>query len=150
MRGYYQDMIVHKAVDAEGWMELPDRIQCLDRRLKVLGRRDRMFQVAGENVSAAEILHAIESLRGSADFLVLPIVDPIYGHRPVLVVRSLQKPDYDRIVACWQAALPGIKRPVQILWHATNDVSKPSQDYYTEALHRGELALLWKQDHGKV
>lgn len=150
MCGFYQNGNFHKSLDAEAWMELPDRVKVEGRSLKILGRRDDVFQVAGENVSASEILASIDNLRGGADFFVLAIADRVYGQRPYLIIRSPEKPAFEDLIARWQQALPGIKRPVAILWHASHDVSKLSQAYLREALARGDLITLWKQDHGKI
>ena len=144
-QGFYQDGILHECLNADGWLLLPDRIVCEGRRLKVMGRWDQVFQVAGENVSAAEILLALETFRHLAEFIILPIEDKNYGHVPVLIIRSMQEPDILPILNLLQTRLSGIKRPVQVFWHASAEVNKISQSYYIEALKQGKLALLWKK-----
>ena len=150
MLGFYQQGQWHPGQDSAGWMTLPDRILCRGRRLTVLGRADGIFQVAGENVAPQDILNPLEPLRAQADFLVLPWPDAEYGQLPVLLVRSPQNPDVTRILELWQGSLSGLQRPRRIYWHASDEIAKPSRSFYENALKKGELSLIWRQDLGRI
>jgi O-succinylbenzoic acid--CoA ligase len=148
--GFYQGRTWFPLQDAEGWMVLPDRILCEQGRLTILGRADGVFQVAGENVSPLDIIRPLEPLRQHADFLALPCFDAEYGSFPILIVRSPQKPDLEAILDRLQKNLSGVQRPRRIYWHASDEISKPSRNYYEKALERHELPLLWRQDLGRI
>ncbi|WP_141731621.1 AMP-binding protein [Oligoflexus tunisiensis] len=149
-RGYYQRQAFVSLQDREGWMQLPDRILCDQGRLTILGRADGIFQVAGENVAPLDIIQPLEPLRQHADFLALPWQDAEYGTIPILVVRSAVRPAVDLILERLKKNLTGVQRPRRIYWHTSDEISKPSRSYYEKALERGELALIWRQDLGRL
>ncbi len=150
MLGIYSQGQFTSGKDQEGWLTLPDRILCKTRRITVLGRSDGLFQVGGENIAAADILGPLDSLRSFADFLLIPVDDEEYGKLPVLIVRSIQKPDPQVILDLWHGNLSGIQRPRKIYWHESDEISKPSRGYYEFALQRADLALIWSQELGRI
>jgi len=147
MRGYWQHRIWTPVGD--GRYRLSDRGSLLAGELFLDGRRDQVFQVGGENVAPAEILQCLEKSTSYAlgDMQVVTRDDAVFGVVPWVIVRSPRRPDS----SSWNTAfdgLPPIKRPREIWWFQSDEVSKLSKAHLEHLLSVGDdhLKRLWKYE----
>ena len=141
MQGYWQKQIWHSV---SGPYLLSDRGQLIDRTLLLDGRRDQVFQVGGENLAPGEILSLIESIHPQTDLQILAKNDEVLGHKPWLIIRSRRRPALEPLLNAF-TALPLIKRPREIWWFVSDDVSKLSKTYIEQLLASGDdhMQRLW-------
>ena len=98
-KGYVEDDATVRPLDPDGWFHTGDLGSLNgDGHLAVLGRKDNMFISGGENIQPEQIEHALMSIEGIFDALVVPVDDIEYGHRPVAFIRyrsdiNLSEPD---------------------------------------------------------
>ncbi|MBL4918851.1 AMP-binding protein [Szabonella alba] len=71
---------------AGGWLDLPEIARWEGANLRLLGRRDRMFTVAGQNLYPEAQESFALGLPGVARFALLPRPDGLRGQRPEAVV----------------------------------------------------------------
>lgn len=102
----------------DGWFETSD-LGVLDRpggedgndhgELSILGRADEVLVIGGTNVSLVGVEAALRRAPGVAEFMLVALDDPVWGHRLVMVYRG----DLDETaLAHWCAqALAGVERP---------------------------------------
>lgn len=98
-KGYVEDNSIVRPLDPDCWFHTGD-LGSLDSdgSLTVLGRKDNMFISGGENIQPEQIEHALMSIEGIFDALIVPVDDREYGHRPVAFIRyrsdiNLSEPD---------------------------------------------------------
>jgi O-succinylbenzoic acid--CoA ligase len=87
--GYYEQGRLLPLTDDHAWFDTQDLGDWREGELLVLGRADNMFISGGENVHCEEIEAALIRHPDIEFALVLPVVDPEYGARPIAVIRSL-------------------------------------------------------------
>ncbi len=150
-QGWWQEGVFHKAMSDFGeeqgsWYATADRASLVDKVLRIEGRDDGIFQVAGENLAPSEILGPLQSLKIRGDFFVIPQPDADYGEVPVLIYRGLEEPPpRTRVLEILAASLPRIKWPRAFYWHKTAEVNKPSRLFYHEWLASPvSMELVWK------
>jgi O-succinylbenzoic acid--CoA ligase len=88
MTGYVNGDSIDLPVDRDGYFATGD-IGSLDSdgTLRILGRKDNMFQSAGENIHAEKIERVFSNLFGSIEqVVVVDVPDSEYGTRPVAFV----------------------------------------------------------------
>lgn len=127
---------------------LPDNGFLNGRWLTIEGRGDQVFQVGAENLAPQEILEPLRSHGLIEDAVVLSKDDPDFGKLPLLVIRGPKAPSIPAIQSVFEKNLVPVKRPREIWWHASSDVSKPSKALYEQwVFHpkgdRGDIRLLW-------
>ena len=113
--GYLRDGVIDPSVDSDGWFHTGDRGR-FDQygNLVFIERLSEAIRVNGEYVPIDYVERQIETKAGLTEFALWSRLDDVSGHRPVLYVtdRSL---DVARVTAVIKA-LPGIMRPVELLW----------------------------------
>lgn len=142
MQGYWQSMVWHSV--KEGRFQLSDRGDIHGRNLVLEGRRDQIFQVGGENVAPMEILSLIEAIYPLSDLQLHKKPDAVFGYVPRLLIRSRKKPELSTLLAAFQV-LPPIKRPREIWWFVSDEVSKLSLADLEHRLNIGDdhMQRLW-------
>jgi O-succinylbenzoic acid--CoA ligase len=87
--GYWNGGAVRPEVDADGWFHTGD-LGRLDEEgyLSVHGRRDALIISGGENIQPEEIEHAMMTLDGIQNVIVVPKKHARFGQRPVAFVKS--------------------------------------------------------------
>ncbi len=145
MLGYWQNQLWFPLT--EKTYLLSDQGRLVAGRLYLEGRRDQVFQVGGENVAPAEILRAIESIYPVSDLLVMAKVDATFGFIPLLIVRSRYRPKLSALLEAL-VSLPPIKRPREIWWFQTDEVSKLSKAHLEHLLsvEDDHMQRLWKYE----
>ncbi|MBI5091179.1 MAG: o-succinylbenzoate--CoA ligase [Candidatus Hydrogenedentes bacterium] len=119
-RGYLRGDSVSRPLTADGWFRTGD-LGRLDASngLIVLGRKDNMFISGGENIQPEEIEALLSGIDGIAQTVVVPVKDPVYGHRPVAFIEpvSEQCPDSAALTEILARTLPPYKIPrVYLPW----------------------------------
>lgn len=127
---------------------LPDQGRVEGRSLSIEGRKDQIFQVGAENLSPEEILAPLRKHGLIEDAVVLSKDDPDFGKLPLLVIRGPKAPAIGAIQSLFEETLVPVKRPREIWWHASDDVSKPSKALYEEWVFdpkgdKGDIKRLW-------
>ncbi|RYZ57197.1 MAG: hypothetical protein EOP07_10580 [Proteobacteria bacterium] len=142
MKGYWQSMVWHSV--KEGRFLLSDRGDIHGRSLLLEGRKDQVFQVGGENLAPMEILSRIEAFYPLTDLQLHKKPDAIFGHVPRLIIRSRKEPDISRLLTAFEG-LPPIKRPREIWWFVSDEVSKLSLADLEHRLNTGDehIKRLW-------
>ncbi len=115
--GYWENGAVQKPTDDQGWFASGDLgLWDEEKRLVVLGRKDRMFISGGENIFPEEIERALEKIPAVERAVVVPIPEARFGHRPVAFVKA-ENFDLAQEVAfknTLRQTLPGYKIPLRI------------------------------------
>ncbi|MCC6143598.1 MAG: o-succinylbenzoate--CoA ligase [Candidatus Hydrogenedentes bacterium] len=111
--GYLQNDRLHCPTTADGWFATGDLGQWTDDGyLQVLGRRDNMFIVGGENVQPEEVEHALRKVEGVRDAVVVPAADDEFGTIPVAFLQMDNPlPDNDTLRSRVLPLLPRHKVP---------------------------------------
>ena len=111
--GYVEGDAVDRPLDADGWFHTGDLGGLSENGcLRVLGRKDNLFVSGGENIQPEEIEEALSSLEGVEEAVVVPILDPEFGARPVAFVRmadGIVEPD--ALAQALKKVLPRFKIP---------------------------------------
>ncbi len=144
--GYWENGAVQRPMDDAGWFASGDLgMWDEEKRLVVLGRKDRMFISGGENIFPEEIERALEKIPAVERAVVVPIPEARFGHRPVAFVKA-ENFDLAREVAfknTLRQALPGYKIPLRIFaW--PNDV--PSGMKVSLKWFENKARMLLKED----
>jgi acyl-CoA synthetase (AMP-forming)/AMP-acid ligase II len=142
MQGYWQSMIWYGV--KEGRFQLPDRGDIQGRTLVLEGRADQIFQVGGENLAPMEILSLLEAIYPLSDLQLHKKPDVVFGYVPRLIIRSRNKPEISRLLRAFDV-LPPIKRPREIWWFVSDEVSKLSLADLEHRLSIGDdhMQRLW-------
>lgn len=113
--GYLRDGVIDPSMDAEGWFHTGDRGR-MDPygNLVFIERLSEAIRVNGEYVPIDYVERQLETEAGLTEFALWSKPDDVSGQRPVLYVTDPQL-DVARTVAVIKA-LPGIMRPVELLW----------------------------------
>lgn len=113
--GYLRDGVIDPSVDAEGWFHTGDRGR-LDQygNLVFIERLSEAIRVNGEYVPIDYVERQLETEAGLTEFALWSRPDDVSGQRPVLYVTD-KNLDVARTAAVIKA-LPGIMRPVELLW----------------------------------
>lgn len=113
--GYLRDGVIDPSVDENGWFHTGDRGR-LDQygNLIFIERLSEAIRVNGEYVPIDFVERKLETEMGLTEFALWSKPDPVSGQRPVLYVTNANL-DVDRATTVIQS-LPGIMRPVEILW----------------------------------
>jgi o-succinylbenzoate---CoA ligase len=112
--GYVEGDAVDRPLDADGWFHTGDLGGLSENGcLRVLGRKDNLFVSGGENIQPEEIEEALSSLEGVEVAVVVPILDPEFGARPVAFVRMADGTVKGETLAhALEKVLPRFKIPV--------------------------------------
>lgn len=113
--GYLSENRLKSVVDEYGWYHSGDLGE-MDQsgNLYLLGRKDYMFISGGENISPEEIQSWINNYPDVLESIVIPIPDPIFGHRPVAFIRGLVS--MESISEYLAKHLPKFKVPTLYPW----------------------------------
>lgn len=87
---------------------------CLENRLHITGRKDRLFISGGENIQPEEIEQALCSINGIISSTVLPKPDEEFGNRPVAFIEDIQQRPLAQIFFELRKILPSFKCPISI------------------------------------
>ncbi len=143
--GWWQEGVFYPS--RQDTVSMSDRAQIEDGRLVIEGRRDDVFQIAGENCAPREILDALTSLANKGDWTLVPLPDKEYGTIPILIYRGLQNPPTQtQVENQLQQTLSRLKWPRACYWHRSSDLMKPSLTFYREALANKQLEHLWTRN----
>ncbi|MFT3814947.1 MAG: class I adenylate-forming enzyme family protein [Acidovorax sp.] len=113
--GYLRDGVIDPSVDGEGWFHTGDRGR-MDQygNLVFIERLSEAIRVNGEYVPIDYVERQLEVEAGLTEFALWSRPDDVSGQRPVLYVTD-KNLDVARTAAVIKA-LPGIMRPVELLW----------------------------------
>lgn len=84
--GYWLDNQLIPLTDEQGFFATKDTGVWSNGELVITGRRDNQFISGGENIQPEEIERIIETHPQVQQAVVLPLVDPEFGQRPVAMV----------------------------------------------------------------
>ena len=109
--GYVEGGKLDLPLDADGWFHTGDLGELDENEyLRVLGRRDNLFISGGEIIQPEEIEEVLCRLDGIDEVVVVPVLDPEFGHRPVAFVRTEGDEPGD-LAPKLREFLPGFKIP---------------------------------------
>jgi len=108
-RGYWDKELLTNHLNDQGYFVTGDLGKWENGRLILLGRKDRMFFSAGENIQPEEIEKALMNIPGVLQAAIVPAPDPEYGARPVAFIDA-DLPAAEIQISLRQT-LPGIKIP---------------------------------------
>lgn len=97
------------------WLELPEMARWDGPHLVLLGRADRMFTVAGQNLYPEAQENFAQDLPGVAHFAVLPRPDDARGQRPEAVVMGDPAREAE-ILAALRAEFGNLLAPRRLHW----------------------------------
>jgi len=143
--GYVNGGTLSPSRDDDGWFHTGD-LGLLDSRgrLRVTGRVDSMFISGGENVQPEEIEKVALEHCDVSQFVVVPVADAEFGHRPVAFSEGVL--NEQEIKTTLGRFLPPYKLPVRIFpWPAPDEKEgiKPGR----ESLARLAERLMGKLPH---
>ena len=84
--GYFIGHQTSKLIPTEQWFASKDLGIKTNNQLHIIGRKDRQFICAGENIQPEEIEGWLITLDEIKQAYIVPIEDPILGHRPVAFI----------------------------------------------------------------
>lgn len=115
--GYLRDGVIDPSVDGEGWFHTGDRGR-IDQygNLVFIERLSEAIRVNGEYVPIDYVERQLEVEAGLTEFALWSRPDEVSGQRPVLYVtdENLDVAHTTTVIK----SLPGIMRPVELLWIA--------------------------------
>jgi O-succinylbenzoic acid--CoA ligase len=118
-QGYWDSALQRcvSPVNAEGWFATRDLGEWdKEGKLRILGRKDRLFISGGENIQPEEIERALCQIPGIIQATVIPIPDPEWGSRPVAFIEDTTRTHTTSSLYLTLACLlPSFKRPVRVL-----------------------------------
>ena len=143
--GYLDANGLSEARDDEGWFHTgDDGMISENRKLTVLGRRDRMFISGGENIHPEEIEKALAAIPGIEEALVVPTPDREYGMRPTAFILPAEGggPSDDAITSRIGRELGRLKTPVSFsrvnAWRTIPGSAKIDREWYRGEVTRDE------------
>lgn len=106
-----------RPLDSEGWLPTRDLgAWDAEGKLRILGRKDRLFISGGENIQPEEIERALCHIPGIIQATVIPMPDPEWGSRPVAFIEdTTQTHTASSLYLALASLLPSFKRPMRIL-----------------------------------
>jgi len=84
--GYFNHQQPNHFIPAEQWFASKDIGIKVGNQLKIMGRKDRQFVCAGENIQPEEIEARLITLDNIKQAYIVPIADPLLGHRPIAFI----------------------------------------------------------------
>ncbi len=125
-KGYWNGSVVVKA-DIDGWFPTKDLGRWAEGELEVIGRKDRQFISAGENIQPEEIERALCSLPRIRQATVLPLADEEFGQRPIAFIQD-ETGNYtlETLREALNTRLPRFMHPVHIFPYPAQMGLKPS------------------------
>lgn len=111
--GYLKNNVLEKTTDNDGWFWTHDYGIIHEGKLQILGRSDRIFQSAGENISPEVIEQELLRIPGIHKAYVCPEIDSKYGAKPVAYIERTDVSD-DTIYKYLEHKLSGLYRPVAL------------------------------------
>jgi O-succinylbenzoic acid--CoA ligase len=111
--GYLRNNTLHLPLDREGWFHTNDSGEWHNDTLTVLGRKDRIFQSGGENISPEFIEKELLKINGIEKAYVMPEQDNEYGLRAVAYLETTL--DLSAIDTLLKKNLSGLLRPKKYL-----------------------------------
>jgi o-succinylbenzoate---CoA ligase len=113
--GYRHGQDVEKPFDAEGWFKTKDRGEWTkEGYLRILGRLDRLFVSAGENIQPEFIEQAILDFPGVLRARVIPEKNEEYGFSPRAFVSFEGELDLNKLKIFLRERLTGLQVPKQV------------------------------------
>lgn len=110
--GYLDGDRLDPARTPDGWFATRDLgVIAEGGALRVVGRCDNQFVSGGENVQPEEVEAALLALPEVRQAVVVPVPDPLYGHRPVAFVDVEGEVVWEALPARLAATLPRFKIP---------------------------------------
>jgi O-succinylbenzoic acid--CoA ligase len=111
--GYLQQDRLNRVLTEDGWFATGDLGELSDGGyLQVLGRRDNMFIVGGENVQPEEVEAVLRKIEGVREVMVVPANDEEYGAVPIAFLQmDGELPDVDSLRGLILPMLPRHKIP---------------------------------------
>lgn len=110
-KGYLKNNKLEISLEKEGWFFTKDFGVLKNTQIQILGRSDRIFQSAGENISPEIIEQELLKIPGITKAYVCPENDPVYGLRPVAYVEKIDSLNSDTILSRLEISLSGLYRP---------------------------------------
>ncbi len=147
--GYLDPALDAAAFAAEGWFRTGDLATYKDRYLTIVDRLKDIVIRGGENISAAEIEHALLSHPAVADCAVVAVPDAVMGERTCAFVipRAGEPPTLAELAAHVAAAgLAPFKRPERLELRAT--LPRTPSGKVQKAPLREEVARLAAAERG--
>ncbi|WP_445497337.1 o-succinylbenzoate--CoA ligase [Photorhabdus sp. SF281] len=86
--GYWLDGKLQPLADRDGWFHTRDRGVIQQGELRILGRMDNQFFSGGEGIQPEEIERMINTYPQVEQSFAVPVPDPEFGYRPVVVIDS--------------------------------------------------------------
>lgn len=117
MSGYLnQDAATSARFSADGWFMTGDTVELREGLLYFLDRNGDIIKVKGENVSASEVEHALQSLAEVAEAAVVGVPNEMTDHavRAYVVGRDVQL-DADQLRLSLSKVLADFKIPAEIV-----------------------------------
>jgi O-succinylbenzoic acid--CoA ligase len=84
--GYFNGHQTNELIPAKQWFASKDLGIKTNNNLHIIGRKDRQFICAGENIQPEEIETWLIALDEIKQAFIVPIEDPILGHRPIAFI----------------------------------------------------------------
>lgn len=110
-KGYMKKNHLEAPFEKDGWFFTKDNGEFVENNLHVLGRSDRIFQSAGENISPEVIEQELLKVPGVSKAYVCPEIDTEYGFRPVAYIERNDQVSDEMILSQLSKNLSGLHRP---------------------------------------
>ncbi|WP_434524360.1 o-succinylbenzoate--CoA ligase [Photorhabdus asymbiotica] len=110
--GYCLDGKLQPLTDSEGWFHTRDRGVIQNGELRILGRIDNQFFSGGEGIQPEEIERVINTYPQIEQSFAVPVPDPEFGYRPVVVIDSNSSEVIDSLPEWLIDKLASFQRPV--------------------------------------
>jgi O-succinylbenzoic acid--CoA ligase len=112
-KGYLENNSLKQPFDS-GWFDTNDCGELENGKIKILGRVDRIFQSAGENICPELIEQELLRIPGVMKAFVYPEKDDIYGQRAIAYIDKKESTDDKAILSHINSKLSGLHRPKDI------------------------------------
>ena len=110
--GYFDHHQTNNVIPAEQWFASKDLGIKVGNQLQIWGRKDRQFTCAGENIQPEEIETILMTLNNIKQAYIVPVEDPLLGHRPVAFIDWANTPlSNEQINEHLRLKLSALKRP---------------------------------------
>ncbi|MCC8380153.1 o-succinylbenzoate--CoA ligase [Xenorhabdus sp. PB30.3] len=110
--GYWSDGKLQPLLNENGWFSTRDRGVFERDELCILGRLDNQFFSGGEGIQPEDIERIINQHPEIQQSFVVPVPDPEFGHRPVMVIET-NSPKLTTTLASWLSdKLASFQQPV--------------------------------------
>jgi O-succinylbenzoic acid--CoA ligase len=110
-KGYLANNKLTTPFDSDGWFDTKDFGEFYEGHIQILGRADRMFQSAGENISPEVIEKELLKISGVLKAYVCAEIDDTHGFRPIAYIEKQDSVDNESILSLLSKNLPGLYRP---------------------------------------